>query len=799
MATKFTDYSVQSLTKTKPTISGSSYDTTYVLETSAATTPGSPVTVTVRAYPPVSDLSQLKLEAANPTLQAAMVATKFVQTEKPGVYQASVTVSKALEQGLELYVRDTKGNLSNGSVVSTVSAPKAEASNYNNQVVSTLNQTSAMSDASESNKAKAGTYDAALKKLGMSEPTSRSTQTTKGRTGGAVETAVAGYRSLAEALAANHKYDEFSKLRVWVNLSKPKNYRIKRLNEYRTALDNCMERLAVVMQNYDYVEVGSSVKDHTNAENSNALSFRFNAGTFFDVYSPASVFNTEYLIQYSTRGTFRQTAIDQLSSFYTWHRAQNNMVHQARDYFNYSTQHSFLGGNINTTIYRDKKERYEYLVTQIGQVKGGEKVEGKLRSASKKTAEFNGQSAQLPSMGGSESGGMGGGGFTVEGASDVATDTTLPTSSATEAAEPTDGVKGSASGEAETVAPDKVSNWDISVKNDFNLQSVVGGIIQQAKDLFFQQAKAIILKASESLFLKSSKHVCIEAKQDLYLKAGGTLYINADNLVIRTVSGNIQRLVGYAGIDEYVEKNGIDLLKNEDGDPYKDENGDYITMAGDEAVSVKMPTPQKGTIVEFLKPGPIYVPTPKLVEGDNSLFTDFLKDMNLDPITNLTDILDGSALSDALGDSLLSTFGEGDLGKFITDVATSGLEQMLDAGLDALPGAGELLDTVGDINDQLNAFVDELIEIKKSSVEVVGPDLSYIVTYKLPEAPATAVITYPTELLDYPKVSVPKPASTGSNDLRNMPVLPKARIEPLWQNGVDMNTPTTPAEGTQDA
>jgi hypothetical protein len=783
---KFINYDLSTLAQSSPTTLGSTVDTTLVLETSAAAIPGNPITATLKAYPPLATAEDIKLESI--TDQSTFIASSFTEIT-PGVYQASITVESG-SGDLEFIAKDNKGNSSNGSVVNTISPPlSANSSNLDKQTLSALNQTSAMADTAEPTRAKSGTYQQALKKRGKSEPTSRSTETQKGRVPGAVETAVAGYRSLSETLAANHKYDEFSKLRLWANLTKPKSYRIKRLNDYRKALDECMERLAIVMQNYDIVEVGSAAKDHTNAENSNALSFRFNAGTFFDVYAPASVFNTEYLIQYSSRATFRQTALDQLSSFYTWHRAQNNMVHQARDYFNYSTQHSFLGGNINTTVYRDKKERYEYLVTQIGQVQGGAKTEGKLRTASKKTAEFNGQTAQLPDMGGS--GASGGGGFSVDGVSGTASDTTLPTGSS--AADAAGAQKGSAAGPAEDVEKEKISNWDISVKNDYNLKSVVGGIIQKAKDLFYQQAKAIVLRAAESFYVDSEKHVCIESGGDLYLKAKGTLYINAGDMVIRTVNGNIRRLVGYAGIQDYIDRNGINIAKKDNGDPIFDTDGNFVTQQGSEFIPVRMPAPKIGTITEFIRPtSSIHVPSPKLIEGDNSLFTDFLKDVGLEQITSLGGLLDTSGLTGALGDGILNTFGSGDIGNFIKDVATSGLEQMLDQGLDLIPGAGDAVDVANDVADQLNAFVDELIEVKTSSVEVTGSDLSYTVTYKLPDEPGTALITYPTELLDYPKTAVPKPAKTGSNDLRNMPILPSARLEPLWQNGVpfEEQTPT---------
>ncbi len=778
----FPNYDLTTLTSATPTTLGNTVNASLILETSAAAIPGNPVTIRLKAYPPVSDAAALSIQTTDGS--SNFVASSFTEVE-PGTYEASVTVSSESNR-IEFVVQDNQGNVSNGSVVTPLSPPSFSSSaNFDTETLDALNQTSAMADTAETTRAKAGTYEQALKKRGKSEPTSRSTETQKGRVPGAVETAVAGYRSLSEALAANHKYDEFSKLRLWANLSKPKSYRIKRLNDYRKALDECMERLAIIMGNYDIVEVGSAAKDHTNAENSNALSFRFNAGTFFDVYSPATVFNTEYLIQYSSRATFRQTALDQLSSFYTWHRAQNNMVHQARDYFNYSTQHSFLGGNINTTIYRDKKERYEYVVTQIGQVSGGEKVEGKLRTASKQTAEFNGQTAQLPDFGS----GSTAGGFSVDGAVGTASDTTLPTASTDSTSESTE-LKGAGT-ETETVAPEKISNWDISVKNDFNLKSVVGGIVQKAKDLFFQQAKAIVMKAAESFYAQSDKHVCIESGGDLYLKAKGTLYINAGDLVIRTVNGNIRRLVGYAGIEDYIDRNGINIAKQDNGDPVFDVDGNFVTQVGTEFIPVKMPTPKVGTITEFLRPTPvIYVPSPKLVEGDSSLFTDFLKDVGLDQITSLTDLFDASGLTDAVGSGILDTFGSGDIGNFIKDVATSGLEQMMDAGMDLIPGASDAVDVANDVADQLNAFVDDLIEVKVSSVEVVGPDLSYIVTYKLPEDPATAVITYPTELLDYPKTAVPKPAKTGSNDLRNMPILPSARLEPLWQNGIPFELDT---------
>lgn len=780
---KFPSYDLNMLTGASPTTLGNTVNTSLILETTAAAIPGNPITVVVKAYPPLEDSSSLNIQAVDNS--AEFVASSFTELSQ-GVYEASLTVSDKTPR-LEFVVKDGQGNSSNGSVVTPVTAPSSTKSiNSSNETLNTLNKTSAMADVAETTRAKAGTHTQALKKRGKSEPTSRSTETQKGRIPGAVETAIAGYRALSETLASNHKYDEFSKLRLWTNISKPKSYRIKGLNDYRKALDECMERLAIVMGNYDIVEVGSSAKDHTNAENSNALSFRFNSGTFFDVYSPATVFNTEYLIQYSSRATFRQTAIDQLSSFYTWHRAQNTMVHQAKDYFNYSSQHSFLGGNINTTVYRKKKERYESLLTQVGQVKGGEKVEGKLRSASKKTAEFNGQTEQLPDFGG---GSTGGSGFTVEGAEGTSEDTNLPTSSG--GGEETSGTKGEGT-ETETVEKEVISNWDISVKNDFNLKSVVGGIVQKAKDLFFQQAKAIVMKAAESFYVKSDKHVCLESGGDLYLKAKGTLYINAGDVVIRTVNGNIRRLIGYSSIQEYIERNNINILKDDDGEPFYDQEGNFVIEQGDELIPVKMPIPKVGTITEFVKPTPyIYVPSPKLVEGGNGLFTDILKNIGLDPISSLGELFESTGFGESIGDSILSTFGSGDVGNFIKDVASSGLEQMMDAGMDLI-GGDDLLSAANDVVDQLNAFTDDLIEIKTSSVEVNGGDLSYTVTYKLPDDPGTAIIAYPTELLDYPKTAVPKPAKTGSNDLRNMPILPSARLEPLWQNGLpfESETPT---------
>lgn len=574
-----------------------------------------------------------------------------------------------------------------------------------------------------------------LAQIGCVQPTQHSKTLSTGTPLGHKLDAAGRFRALAEVLGVNHKYDELAKLKLWTEFNKPVSYLPTDIKRYTESLDSGIERLKTVYDMWGYAEIGSTTERSTASQIKTAQSFSFTSATAFDVTAPAMILNSEYLVQQASKGSFRQTNIDQLSCFYRWHRAEKFIVTQAKDYFNYASQFSFFSGNFNTTVYNTKEERYEHLLTQVGQ-----SDEGK-----------NAVNA-----------------FNVLGILDTAENPTVKKDLSFETTEESTPIS--------LGGLDQPSSWDINVKHDFNLFSVLAGIVQRSKELIYQQAKALITEVVESYFVKSGNHIYLEAGKDLYLRSKGTLYLSGKKVVIHTLDDtNIERLIGYPNAEMYEELNGPTFIRDKTGELLKDVEGNILVQgAFGFPVPFNLGPQKRGRVFEILRPGQINVPKPRL---------EYEEVLNVSP--EVEEVLKNNGFSKAIdafnfsvGDIVSSleflkkdfetTAGAFDGSELIGDLVKGlSLDNFLKGlSLDVIPGVGE-------VRNQLDFNGLDLNPASVSKVTVSGGELDYTVSVLLPDIPGSRTMNYPPNLLDYPKSPVPKVAPSSNNNIWVAPAVTK--------------------------
>lgn len=174
---------------------------------------------------------------------------------------------------------------------------------------------------------------------------------------GATQEATSRLAALSESLGLVHLASELASLQTWVS-AQGTEILTDDLSNYQSSLSEGLVRLGLILEKYSYSPAGSDISRISSAYGRSAQSFRFNSGSVFDVYAPATLLNTEYLVQQSSKGTFRQTAIDQLSCFYSWERSEESIVQQAKDRYEYTTEHSYVGGKQSVEVFESGDSRY---------------------------------------------------------------------------------------------------------------------------------------------------------------------------------------------------------------------------------------------------------------------------------------------------------------------------------------------------------------------------------------------------------------------------------------------------------
>jgi hypothetical protein len=131
------------------------------------------------------------------------------------------------------------------------------------------------------------------------------------------------------------------------------------LDEYLAAVTTSLLKLSHILKQYTIGLKGTTANLNSAVVNQAAQAMRYTSNSVFDIESPVTLFSTEYLIQQSSKGTFRQTNIDQLSCFNSWVRAEDNIVRQSKAQYNYATDTMYNGGMTKVDSFINGSQYYQ--------------------------------------------------------------------------------------------------------------------------------------------------------------------------------------------------------------------------------------------------------------------------------------------------------------------------------------------------------------------------------------------------------------------------------------------------------
>jgi hypothetical protein len=547
---------------------------------------------------------------------------------------------------------------------------------------------------------------------------------------GAAKEAVSRYNGLTNLLNGSHKADEMLKLRLWLTGLGVGDLSVaSEIGEYSTTLAYSMSRLGFIMKKYDFTNKGSVVVQSSNAYNSSAQSHRFNSGTVFDIYAPTTMINTEYLIQQSSSATFRQTGIDQLSCFYQWHRAEDAMVNQTKNLYNYATHQVVNGGNALNEVYNVATYKYldgvdvrigGFSLSSLGSSIGGESDESGNEEEALTTDDGMSGPASAGAAGGATSvdDGMSGPASARAGAGAVAGAGAGAVAGAVE-----DGMNGPASmqegleGEVpvdgeETLEPLEPvkANYTLSATGNVNLFSLLGRLLVKAKESVLALATDIVLDATKDIFIRAAEKLALESTDNLNITCrDGQLILDAKEIIFRSPQP-IQFYIGEG--PTYMQESIVGLTQVENPDLMRLPEL-FVTTVEDLAPIDDI----SGEVGEAIG-----------VEG---------------PPEDLAGIDDVSA-------------GGG------TPIGVEGPPEVMGpeplGSIDSIPAEG--------------AIPIEVEEPPTEEIETEGPLIKYAVVVEQSPEPTPGFITTPYSLLDYPKSPLPAPVAQPNNGIVTSPIYP---------------------------
>lgn len=188
---------------------------------------------------------------------------------------------------------------------------------------------------------------------------------------GATQQAIARLAGLTKVITNNHVANELLSLELWLSRALVSNLEfpteLKELANYATSITAALTNLTLILDQYSINIAGSTVTNNSGAVNQAAQAIRYTSNSVFDIDSPTTLINTNYLIQQSSKATFRQTGIDQLSCFNSWTRAEETVTHQAQDIFNYAERQIASGADFSLNTFGSGIDAYrEDYKQQVG-------------------------------------------------------------------------------------------------------------------------------------------------------------------------------------------------------------------------------------------------------------------------------------------------------------------------------------------------------------------------------------------------------------------------------------------------
>jgi hypothetical protein len=213
-----------------------------------------------------------------------------------------------------------------------------------------------------------GTVQSNFAKKGLNALENKDDKKRKNAVQGAVQQAVSRIRGLSEVIAINHLADEVVKLQTWSNTIMLLDIMsadagdlasdVTNLIEYTAGITQDLIKLTKILEEYGINLKGTTSTQNSAVVNQAAQAFRYTSNSVYDIESPTTLLNTEYLIQQSSKATFRQTGVDQLSCFDSWHRAEDTITRQAKTQYNYASEKIFSGAKTHVGTYNTGSDYY---------------------------------------------------------------------------------------------------------------------------------------------------------------------------------------------------------------------------------------------------------------------------------------------------------------------------------------------------------------------------------------------------------------------------------------------------------
>lgn len=198
-----------------------------------------------------------------------------------------------------------------------------------------------------------GTVQSSFSKKGLNALENKDDKKRREAVQGAVQQAVSRIRGLSEVLVTNHLGDELAKLQTWANTITLLDVMtvdaddiaatVMEVIEYTASVSQDLVKLTTILEQYSIGLKGTTASQNSGVVNQAAQAFRFTSNSVYDIEAPTTLLNTEFLIQQSSKATYRQTGIDQLSCFNSWQRAEDMMTRQAKSFYNYATDRIYNG------------------------------------------------------------------------------------------------------------------------------------------------------------------------------------------------------------------------------------------------------------------------------------------------------------------------------------------------------------------------------------------------------------------------------------------------------------------------
>jgi hypothetical protein len=213
-----------------------------------------------------------------------------------------------------------------------------------------------------------GTVQSSFSRKGLNALENKDDKKRKEAVQGAVQQAVSRIRGLSELLVTHHLGDELVKLQTWLTAIAIPDFTnidigdfladLSDLVEYTAGVTQDIVKLTTILEQYSIGLKGSTTSQNSGVINQAAQAFRYTSNSVFDIEAPTTLLNTEYLIQQSTKATFRQTGVDQLSCFNSWQRAEDGIVRQSKNQYNYATEGIYNGAKVKVGTYMSGTDNY---------------------------------------------------------------------------------------------------------------------------------------------------------------------------------------------------------------------------------------------------------------------------------------------------------------------------------------------------------------------------------------------------------------------------------------------------------